>query len=391
MWKKQGEIKKIWSRVDLQVSLLVFAVTLCATLITSTIYWNYTFHVMISTLEERVYSLYDAIEDTLNMDTFLDINDVEDMDAELYQNAKEYLLSVKNASGVLYLYTAKEDEEGNLVYVIDGLEEDQDFRYPGDLIEEEIVDDMRLALSGVNVVPDEIVHTDWGDIFVAYLPVHDENGEILGVVGIEFDASVTYVAYQHLMWISPAIILLLSLVASYLSMRIFKRISNPFYLDMANQDTPTRLKNRNAYEVDIHNMIARGQNHNTGVVMIDINNLKKVNDKLGHNIGDNYIRIVAKAIKESLGKNMVAYRIGGDEFVTLVQDTSSEELKSYMLKCSEKVNKKKLGEEIVCSISCGYCMFDGTLDKDLEDTYRRADEAMYYQKRRQKAEGNDIT
>ncbi len=381
---KQKKNYGLWSRVDAQVSILVFAFTLCATIITSIVFWNYTFQVMIVSLEERVYAIYDSVENSMDMDTFLEIDSEEDMDTILYQEAKEELLQLKNAAGVLYLYTAKEDEDGTFIYVIDGLEDDQDFRYPGDLIEEEIIEDMQLALSGVEVIPNEIVHTDWGDIFVAYMPVHDEDGEIIGVVGIEFDASVMYVAYSELMEFVPLIIIMLSLVAALVSVTVFKRISNPFYMDLATKDTPTGLKNRNAYEVDLNNMTVRDQMQDVGIIMIDINNLKLVNDRLGHNAGDEYIQYVAEVLKEYKDDTMVAYRIGGDEFVIIVQDATIDKLQSYIEKCTISVREQKRVTEVEYSISCGCSIFGAGYDRSLTDTCNRADEIMYAAKRKYK-------
>lgn len=379
------DLRTIMSRVDTQVSLLVVIFTLCATIITSVIFWNVTFQVMIVSLEERVDALYHSIESTLDRDTFTEIESAEDMDTELYQEAKEQLLQLKNGSGVLYLYTAKEDENGDFIYVIDGLEADQDFRYPGDAIEEEISDDMHLALSGEAVIPQEIMHTEWGDIFVAYLPVHDEDGEILGVVGIEFDASVIYSTYQDVFRVIPVIIIVLSVLAGIISVGIFKRISNPFYMDLSTKDIPTGLKNRNAYEVDMNNMMVRGQMENTGIIMIDLNGLKAVNDVLGHNAGDDYISLVARCIKDSKDNNMIAYRIGGDEFVILVQDATPAILDSFIKQCSEQIKGQTQYPDMQCSVSCGYSMFDATKDKSLDDTYHRADFAMYRIKDQQKS------
>lgn len=384
MEKKKKNFNGMMSRVDIQVTILVFVFTLFATLVTSVIFWMFTFRVIIVSLEERVYAIYESVETTLDMDTFTLISTEEDMDTDLYIEEKEKLLLLKNAAGVLYLYTAKENEEGDFIYVIDGLEEDQDFRVPGDMIEEEIQADMHLALSGVEVIPDEIVRADWGDIFVAYMPVHDESGEILGVVGIEFDAGVLYTTYMNLVKIIPWIIILLSVVASFISVSIFKRISNPFYVDMATKDSPTGLKNRNAYEVDMNNMIVRGQQQGAGIIMIDINGLKKVNDRLGHNAGDDYIKLVADCIQECKENHMVAYRIGGDEFVILVPDATKITLEYFIEKCSNKVMNQKQYKDMRCSVSCGSGIFDETLDRDFEDTYHRADEMMYQEKRRQK-------
>lgn len=384
MKRNKWNWKRFLSRVDIQVTTLIFVFTICTTVLTSGVYWTVTYDIMVLSLEERVYALYSSVESLIDMETFELIETEADMDTELYQESKLMLLELKNASGVMYLYTATVNDDGEFIYVIDGLEDEGDFRVPGDLIEEEIVADMELALSGVEVVPEKIVSTEWGDIFIAYLPLHNDDGEVCGVVGIEFEAGAIYETYQQLLNFVPICIIALSVLASIISMIIFKRISNPFYMDMATKDSPTGLKNRNAYEVDLYNMKARGQLEGKAIVMMDINGLKKVNDRLGHNAGDDYINLVAENIRLVMNDDMIAYRVGGDEFVVLVERASVDKLEGYITECETKIREQKKYSAMRCSISCGYAIYDLILDNDLQDTYYRADKAMYKEKRRQK-------
>lgn len=70
--------------------------------------------------------------------------------------------------------------------MVDGLPEDaDDFRYPGDAIEPEIQSELERALSGETVLPEKILDTDWGNIFIAYYPLYNESGEVIGALGIE--------------------------------------------------------------------------------------------------------------------------------------------------------------------------------------------------------------
>lgn len=378
------KMNKTSSRVDLQVIMIVAIYTFISLLFTSQIYWKYTFEVLMKSQEERVTALYAAIESKLNPDTFLHINSPEDMETELYKEAMNTLLDMKQSSGVLYLYTAKPNEEGHFVYIVDGLEPHLDFRFPGDLIEEEIEFKMETALSGVEAMPEKILHTEWGEIFIAYMPFHDEDGTVLGVVGIEFDASESYQTYLELKKSTIISGVTLILTGVLFCVWQFKRISNPLYLDKNTQDTPTGMKNRNAYEVDLNNLIARGKSKDIGVVVADINGLKQVNDRLGHSAGDKYISLVADCIKETKNDTMIGYRTGGDEFVIFVQDATEETLKKFVEICASRVKSQKYFTDMRCSLACGYCMFDPALDKTLEDTFNRADELMYVEKRRQK-------
>ena len=76
---------------------------------------------------------------------------------------------VREIGDLRYLYTAKKNDAGKLVYVVDGLPETaDDFRYPGDLIEVEIQEKLESALKGETVLPDKIMDTDWGDLLLIF-------------------------------------------------------------------------------------------------------------------------------------------------------------------------------------------------------------------------------
>lgn len=380
-----SEKKKKWvSRLDVQVITLVALYTLFAIIVVSQIYWKLSFNVMMSSLESRALAVAESVDEFIETETFFTINTRKDMETELYDKSIYALTNMKNATGVLYLFTAKENENGDFIYILDGLERHLDYRFPGDLIEDEIAEKMERALTDQVIMPDEILHTDWGDIFMAYLPMHDEKGQVIGVLGVEFDATEIYATLQMLNTYTPVIAIILVISAIFISIHIFRRISNPLYLDGNTKDSITGLKNRSAYDVDLSNMVARGHSKNLGMVVADINGLKKVNDRLGHSAGDNYINLVASAIMETKDSTMIAYRTGGDEFVVLVQDATDEKLKKFTQIVTSKVKSQKFFKDMRCSVACGYCTFDETQDDTLEDTFHRADSFMYEEKRRQK-------
>lgn len=383
MTEKQEKFNWI-NRIDIQVMLLMTIFTFFSTTITAYIYWEFAYDVMVESLVDRTYAIYEAVENALSTDSFDNITTVDDMNNNLYKESKDMLLTLKNASGVMYLYTAKKTDDGDFIYVIDGLEDHLDFRFPGDLIEDDIIPKMNKALENQHVFPENILNTDWGDIFISYMPFHNEYDEVIGVLGIEFDASDTYRTYVTLQRFTPFIIFIFVFLSALTSLYLFRRVSNPLYLDKSTIDLTTGLKNRNAYNVDFNNFMVRNNNNFLGILVADINGLKEVNDRLGHISGDDYIILVADAIKDTKLKQMIAYRTGGDEFVIIMQNAREEEFDIFIKNCSKKVKDQTLYNNMRCSLSCGYAIFDPKIDQDLEDTYHRADVSMYEEKRRQK-------
>lgn len=152
------------------------------------------------------------------------------------------------------------------------------------------------------------------------------------------------------------------------------------YEEMAYHDQLTGLYNRTAYVEYGKNLeLSTGS---CAIVMCDLNNLKKCNDSYGHEKGDEYIRYSADLIKtifEGMGR---CYRLGGDEFCVLVEGQTVRVCEEKIAEIQQRIkdyNETHSGE-FQYGIACGCVRFDTLLDHDLEDTLRRADKLMYYQK-----------
>lgn len=377
-------------RVDHQVSLLCAAMVLLSSFCIFFLGYSITYHDMIHGLQERVTAIYQYLECSIDKNTFQSINSKEDMDKNSYKTMKKIMEDTKNATGVMYLYTAKLSDDGSLIYVVDGLSETApDFRFPGDKIEPEIQKDLLNALNGSVILPDRIKKTEWGEIFISYLPIHDDD-KIIGVVGIEFEAQNQYSTYLMLKIFTPIICILLCLVATIFSFYFFRRISNPHYRDLSNTDGATQLKNRNAFDVDMNNITSQKSQETIGIISVDLNNLKLVNDTFGHSKGDIYIKLVADILYKYSNNNKIPYRIGGDEFAVIVYNESEIQIQKYLDRISTAVKSHiaEFGTDI--SIAAGFAIFDSSLDTDIHSTYKRADALMYVHKKIQKSSSRSI-
>lgn len=338
---------------------------------------------MITSLENRTEAIHEYIETFLTHETFDYINSPEDMNTVLYEVNQSAMYHAKQAAGVQYLYTAKRNDDGTFIYVIDGLsDEAPDFRRPGDPIEEEIIDELERALSGEKVLPDKIKATEWGKIFITYLPIHDD-GKVIGVLGIEFEAEHQFDTYHSLRISTPIIIIITCILAVFLAVYFFRRISNPSFRDLYNTDYLTELKNRNSFETDLNNFRAQKLMKGKSIIVLDLDNLKMINDSLGHEAGDWYLKAVGRIINEILPSKSAAYRVGGDEFVILTSTDNKKKLEQLSATIKEKVSASCPPDwSIPWTCSIGYAIFNTDKESDIYDTYRRADQNMYEEKQR---------
>ncbi len=373
-------LRNIIKRVDIQASVLTAVIVAFA--LSCLYFFSYylTYEDMIHSLKDRCSSLFHYVESGLTADSFTKLSAADDADSPNYISAQKMLSRTRATTGVRYLYTAKRDDEGRLIYLVDGLPTDTpDFRYPGDTIEEENVQELSRALDGETVMPNRIKNTSWGPIFLSYFPIW-QDGKVIGAVGIEFDAQHQYNTFQKLRIGTPLIAAAACLTAFFISFKLFKRISNPGYRDLANSDYLTGLKNRNAFEVDICNYEASREQSRYSVLSADLNGLKRINDTFGHQAGDGVIRQAAAVLRETLPAKSMLYRVGGDEFVGVMRDQTPEQLQALSETICENVSKAAAAG-VPLSLSVGYAVFDAVQDRNLLDTCRRADAQMYAYKK----------
>ncbi len=152
---------------------------------------------------------------------------------------------------------------------------------------------------------------------------------------------------------------------------------------MANTDTVTGLPNRNAIHQQISLALELANGSQTGVVYLDLDNFKKVNDAYGHMFGDQLLQAVSLAILSCLGKNQTLARLGGDEFVVLAEHTSQAALEA-MASASRILERLRQPFRIGlievysgCSIGIALAPLHG---EDRESLIRNADTAMYHAK-----------
>jgi diguanylate cyclase (GGDEF)-like protein len=158
-------------------------------------------------------------------------------------------------------------------------------------------------------------------------------------------------------------------------------------LKSAYTDSLTRLWNRNYYE-KFHKKFDSAK-HGLGVIYLDANKLKKINDKYGHKAGDDYLSEIGKFVQSCLKrKSDFAFRIGGDEFLVVLALTGSNPQKALDTVCGRimtqlaKTNKKRLeNEEIELSFAMGCALKNE--DENLQSAILRAEEKMYEHKKLQ--------
>lgn len=153
---------------------------------------------------------------------------------------------------------------------------------------------------------------------------------------------------------------------------------------MAYADSLTGVKNKTAYFEKVKELKEKMKKRKAAFSMavFDINGLKKMNDNYGHEYGDRMIADLVKIMADVFGSDNV-YRIGGDEFIAVLEDATAEQMQEYFRMIDEKVdafNKFDSTYPVSISFSKGAATLDKEKDTDYRMVFKRADERMYADK-----------
>lgn len=147
---------------------------------------------------------------------------------------------------------------------------------------------------------------------------------------------------------------------------------------LANTDTITGLPNRNAIHELINEAIEQAGDSQVGIVYLDLDNFKKVNDAYGHMFGDQLLQAVSLALLSCLEEDQLLARLGGDEFIVLASQTSQSSLEAVASRILTRLRQPfRIGLiEVYTGCSVGIAMAPQH-GEDSGNLIRNADTAMY--------------
>ena len=155
------------------------------------------------------------------------------------------------------------------------------------------------------------------------------------------------------------------------------------YMTEARTDSLTGLPNRRAMDDELNRRMAayRRQRTPVGVLLVDVDRFKSVNDTYGHHVGDQVLKSVADCLRQAVRDSDLLARYGGEEFAALVTGETSEEFMNAAERVRQFVERQPIrceGVELQTTISCGVA--EATGDEEVSSLLRRADEALYASK-----------
>ncbi len=209
---------------------------------------------------------------------------------------------------------------------------------------------------GQHAVPWDLVHSDSKKTYMVISSTFEQEGKLIQV--------------HHL-------------VDTSLYMELYREITeySKTLQDDRDHDAMTGLYNKGKF-MELKQSLFQKQ-ETIAVFSMDLNNLKLTNDTLGHQEGDNLIIKAAESLKSVSARNVIPFRVGGDEFLIIaihVDRQKAEKIKEAWESNLAGLNKQD--DSIHCVMACGFVFAEKGYD--LDEVLARADQLMYEDKQRKK-------
>ena len=360
---------KLIKRMQIYLAITTFVIAAGVFAIVFGLSYNAT----MSDFREKSFGVRDYVLDSLTYIDFININHSGELGDRARYEAQKKLNLLLDIGNFTRLYIAVIDEHGEIITSLD------DYVPVGALYR-----GLKASWSeGVAVTGNWIYRTELGRVYPVFWPVLDINSYPIAAIVMEFNVDSTYQSLRRMVIYSLSLSLAFIAIISILSYLSMIKVSEPFYRKLATRDFLTGLHNRLAYEQRLASCepLLSG-NIDITIIIFDVNNLKRVNDTLGHKQGDVYIANTAKIISEHVSGLGDTYRIGGDEFAAIIVGKKQHEIEK-LLDNLRKERRPVLGKH---SFSCafGAATYQPNVDIGLNALAKRADDEMYIEKARQK-------
>ena len=171
--------------------------------------------------------------------------------------------------------------------------------------------------------------------------------------------------------------------------RTLKKYYDHFH-SLAYTDSLTGLNNKASFSItrDVIDAEIQMRRASFSVIVMDVNNLKIINDSLGHQKGDVLLKHISACMR-SVFTGYPLYRIGGDEFCAIIIDPDPSVMIDRLQGMIRETIKDDLeGSGISCQVACGAATYSKDGDRDFADVFNRADKEMYENKKTLKEEAH---
>ena len=210
-------------RVKITVFFLIIALSI-TTLLSVILYWQ-TSKMVTKDASDRAYKIVEKASKIIDTNEFVKLQTVEDEKKSFFIQTRKDLEYIRDTSGAKYIYTMRKTNDGKFMYVIDGSSV-EGMSHLGDT--EESTFEYEQAWSG-KAYTDEKIQTEsgWGYLISSYYPLKDNQGTVVGFIGIDYDVESVYLGLNKFKITSIIILLVFAIIILICGLILSNSISKP--------------------------------------------------------------------------------------------------------------------------------------------------------------------
>jgi len=314
----------------------------------------------------------------MNIEEYKSFLETRDINSEYYKKMQTYFAAVKRSGDIKFIYTEQIIDKGRIEFILDA--ESVGSKYysaPGSLDKNDTKKETVYSSKETVVFRDTKRDEKWGELLGAYAPILDRNGEVLGIVGVDMDASHVY---NHLSRLNRALLTIYAFII-FMTLISLLKFSN-IVLDPLLKDKLTGAYSKRYFDNFLHREIAQSERRRRDValLMLDLDHFKIINDTYGHVFGDKVLSAVSAIIRKSIRPQDYFIRYGGEEFAVIIASEMP-----LVVEIAERIRKSVEGTPIFneeknipvkITISIGISSFNN-LALNAKELVESADKALY--------------
>ncbi|MCL2304688.1 MAG: GGDEF domain-containing protein [Planctomycetaceae bacterium] len=276
------------------------------------------------------------IADIEEYKSFLDKPDVH---GKYYQRMRDFFADIKANSNVRYIYTERRVNEKTTEFILCAEPTGSTCYSPPGMPDPNDSDKEFVFSHGIPTMCKLVKFPRWGHLLGAFAPILDVNGDVLGIVGVDIDASKVH----H--YLSQVQVVLFGVYGVILGVTLL--VLNKYadvFLEPLLRDKLTGAYSKRYTEKLIQKGIAAAarERKDSVLMMLDLDHFKTINDTYGHAFGDKTLSSSSEAIKLSLRENDYFIRYGGEEFIVLIPGATEK----LALEIAERIRRAVEANEI---------------------------------------------
>jgi diguanylate cyclase (GGDEF)-like protein len=311
---------------------------------------------------------------------------------DLYERTLEPLVRFHAAApDIFYVYTMME-RDGKSYFIVDTAASSKlhskhnlrasAYMEPFETLDKEPdADWLKRIASGQTYVYPNFMHDEYGYFLSGHTPIFDSQGRYSGFVGVDFDLQYYLEREARFRAISIGTLtaaMLVALLIGYVTARYHfnqnHRVEEHYQLSI--HDELTQLLNRRGAMQSVRAALS-SQSSSYAAILVDVDDLKGINDGHGHAVGDDFLGKVAEAMRGSVRPADICARLGGDEFMIFASACDLHSATDIARRILSKVySSDSLPGRSHFGVSIGICIATPP-GVDFETMYRSADLALY--------------